>query len=608
MSVSSQPTRKKRKTIVVDVEEESDDDIQIIEKNRPSTQPGCANLISQDNLEGFYTQQQHPKFHTRNLERVLQKERAWSKPLPEVQDLFFVVSAPKKFDDLAVSPKTLNKLKASLLQGEDRGHILLVTGPAGSAKSTSIDIIAKSLRMDVLKWEHSANLEVVNYAGGSYLKEESEFDSLITFLRSSTLPIKTRGRNSEKPRRRLYHIDELPTMAYQDAGEFRRLIYPYLRQTKHIIVFDLTTRDSSWYMSPKRVLPGHFINSLSVCEVNFHPIASTYMRKGLRRAVDFLGFQSRLAAQDYRAIEKIANGDIRSAINIIQFALLSSHEKFSLPNVFEAASSDELFHMLGSLLYAKRQSETEYSDVELTVREDLRRPLPTREVNDTLLMSRASADTVMMFLHEHEPNFSGSVACTRKVLDAMSVSDAMSTMWETRQISQEYSSQICARATMYYNYKANRIARGFYAYHRPKWFSVSEKTTALKHEMNEVLRFFGSSDHHCADMCVPYLSMIKPSLASDQYRLVSYLTRPWGFSWSTDRDLWEQRLSADPAYRIALSRLFSDDFKFYRSFSKNSLSSSITERDDSDEELFVIEDSDEDVKSDDSFDEPVTVY
>ncbi|KAK6036987.1 hypothetical protein COOONC_25508 [Cooperia oncophora] len=270
----SQPANKKRKTIVVEVEDESDDDIHIIDERRPSSQRTCDEFNPQDNPEQFYTQRQHPKFHTRNLERAVKKERAWSKPLPEVHDLFFVATAPKNFEDLAMNPKQLRKLKAILSQKEGYGQILLVTGPT---------------------WEHSANVEVVNYGGDCYFKEESELNSLLAFLRSSTLPAKSRGRNSEKPQRRLYHIDDLPTLAYQDAGEFRRLIYPHLLSTKHIVVFDLTTRDSSWYMSPKRVFPKHFITSLNICELNFYPVASTFMRKGLRRAVDFLGFQSRVS-------------------------------------------------------------------------------------------------------------------------------------------------------------------------------------------------------------------------------------------------------------------------------------------------------------------------
>ncbi|PIO62525.1 hypothetical protein TELCIR_15914 [Teladorsagia circumcincta] len=271
----SQPAKKKRKTIVIDLEEESDDDVQFIEEKRSSSQPSYEELNPQDNPDAFYSQRQHPKFHTRNLERAVQKQR----------------------------------------------------------KSTAVDVVAKSLRLEVLKWERSGNLEVVNYGGDCYLKEESELNSLLSFLRSSTLPIKNKNRRSEKPRRRLYHIDDLPTLAYQDVSEFRRLIYPFLLNTRHIVVFDLTTRDSSWHMSPKRVFSTQFISvsanffkkrnplicilkdgfnarsiqSLNICELNFYPIANTFMRKGLRRAVDVLGFHSRLSIQDYRAVEKLAN-------------------------------------------------------------------------------------------------------------------------------------------------------------------------------------------------------------------------------------------------------------------------------------------------------------
>lgn len=211
-------------------------------------------------------------------------------------------------------------------------------------------------------------------------------------------------------------------------------------------------------------------------------------------------------------------------------------------------------------------------------------------------MSKASADTVMMFLHEHEPNFSGSIANTRKVLDAMSMSDAMSSVWETRQISQEYSSQVCARATMFYNYRANRVARGFYSYSRPKWYPLSEKTTELQKEVREVMCCSASSQRHCADMDVTYLSLLKSSLTGSQYRLVTYLTRPWKFSWSTDRGLWDHQIASDPSYRMA---------QFRENTSSRSISSEV--EGDSDEEAFVIEDSEEGDQSDDSFDEPVVL-
>ncbi|VDO52193.1 unnamed protein product [Haemonchus placei] len=129
----SQPAKKKRKTIVVKVEDESDDDIEVIETIRPSSHPSSQCSYQepnpQDNPEAFYGQRQQPKFHPRNLERALQKEIAWSKPLPEVHDLFFVATTPKKLEELAVNPRQLSKLKTLLTQGQ--GGTLLVTGPSG---------------------------------------------------------------------------------------------------------------------------------------------------------------------------------------------------------------------------------------------------------------------------------------------------------------------------------------------------------------------------------------------------------------------------------------------------------------------------------------------
>ncbi|RCN28477.1 hypothetical protein ANCCAN_25777 [Ancylostoma caninum] len=197
------------------------------------------------------------------------------------------------------------------------------------------------------------------------------------------------------------------------------------------------------------------------------------------------------------------SGDIRSGINIIQYSLLCSRENFSIPNVFETTSNDELFHMLGVLLYAKRENDGVYfPETELLVREELRRPPSTREINDVLEMSKTSADTVMMFLHEHEPNFSGSIAATRKVFDAMSFCDSISTEWEARLIGQDFVSQICARSTVFHNYRANRIARGLYKYSRPKWFWLTNQVQTLKEEILDVMKSSGSSDRHFGEMCV----------------------------------------------------------------------------------------------------------
>uniref|UniRef100_A0A0K0DH43 P-loop containing nucleoside triphosphate hydrolase protein n=1 Tax=Angiostrongylus cantonensis TaxID=6313 RepID=A0A0K0DH43_ANGCA len=454
----------KRKKPVFDVGDESDDEIILEGKKFPNTLPPQRTHCEPDleeTPEAFYSQQNHPKFYTRNLERVVNKRKAWSKPSPNVSELFFVAAAPKKFDDLAVNPRQLNKLKTLLSLGSTYGKVILITGPSGSGKTAAIDVIAKSLKLEVLKWEHSMNLEIAVY------------------------------------------------------GEDR-----YLRET------------------------------MNITEVEFYPVAATFMRKCLRRTVDQMGFRNRL------------------------------------------------FHMLGALLYAKRQNDNpRISGIESTVREELRRPPSTREINDILDMSRASADTVIMFLYEHEPKFAGTVSATQKAFEAMSVSDALSNSWENRVLGQDYSSQISARATVFYNYDANRIARGFYHYSRPKWCLLADKSAELRKEITEVMSpsmLFGT---RYAEIDIPFLSLIQPSLTGSQYRLVTYLTRPWTFSWSTERALWDQRIATDPSYRMAQLR---------ESVAEKSLMRCYQGLEESEDEGFSIEDSDEAFQSDDSFNEPVT--
>ncbi|KHJ83456.1 hypothetical protein OESDEN_16847 [Oesophagostomum dentatum] len=222
-----------------------------------------------------------------------------------------------------------------------------------------------------------------------------------------------------------------------------------------------------------------------------------------------------------------------------------------------------------------------------------------RYINDVLEMSKTTADTVMMFLHEHEPNFSGSIAATKKVLDTMSLCDSISTEWESRLLGQDLVSQVCARATMFYNYKANRIARGFYKYNRPRWFRLSSQIQTLNEELRDAMRLFGPANLHCGEIDVPYLSQLKSSLTGSQYRIASYLTRPWNFTWDTDRSLWDHQIASEPSYRMSQFR--------ENNYTDSILPSSQTVDDSDDEEFteeFTIEDSEND--SDDSFNDPVT--
>ncbi|KJH44640.1 hypothetical protein DICVIV_09328 [Dictyocaulus viviparus] len=317
MSYCSQSPIKKKRSVLATCKMKSRN---VTEQQHPSALSVHDVQNPNEIPEAFYTQQNHPRFYTRNLERIRTKK----------------------------------------------------------GKTTCIGVIAKSLKLEVLKWEQMCSLEITEYGEDRYLKEETEIDSLLRFIRTSKTTVKSKTGKMEN-KGVVYHIDELPLSAYflsiigrfalkfgvlRDVERFRRIIYPYLLLNKSFIVFDLTTRDSSWFFSPKRVFSSYFINDLNITELEFYPVSSTFMRKG----------------------------DMCRAINTIHYSLMCTRDNFSVPPIFEVASYDELFHMLGVLLYAKRNDFPSNLDLQSTVREELQRPPFTRDINDVLDMSKVSPD------------------------------------------------------------------------------------------------------------------------------------------------------------------------------------------------------------------------
>ncbi|VDM69440.1 unnamed protein product [Strongylus vulgaris] len=73
----SQSARKRKKAVIVDLRNESDDEIVVVEERRPPPQPYAPTFDPYDpeeNPQTFYAQYEIPEYHTRNLEKRINKE------------------------------------------------------------------------------------------------------------------------------------------------------------------------------------------------------------------------------------------------------------------------------------------------------------------------------------------------------------------------------------------------------------------------------------------------------------------------------------------------------------------------------------------------------
>uniref|UniRef100_A0A1I7WY36 RGS domain-containing protein n=1 Tax=Heterorhabditis bacteriophora TaxID=37862 RepID=A0A1I7WY36_HETBA len=236
--------------------------------------------------------------------------------------------------------------------------------------------------------------------------------------------------------------------------------------------------------------------------------------------------------------------DLRSAINMLQFSLLSSDQTFTLSSALEATLNDDMFHMLGRLLYAKREVDFESFDTDINLSAELRRPHLERDVNDIIEMTKAPAEVVLCFLHEHEPRFSPSLIATRKFLDTLSFCDSVCDTWGSRfTYMDEYAVQTLIFRT------------------------------------------------------IPYYIILSSHLNNSQFSVVSYINRPFTFSWQIGRASWEQKIRHQVTYRSSQAQLMRTQLQ------KASQSQNIRNSDDENEHV-LIEDSSDDA-SHDSFDDPV---
>ena len=59
---------------------------------------------------------------------------------------------PTSIDDLAVNNKKIDEVRSWLLDSIDKGGILVLSGPAGSGKTATLNALATSLQMSVKEW------------------------------------------------------------------------------------------------------------------------------------------------------------------------------------------------------------------------------------------------------------------------------------------------------------------------------------------------------------------------------------------------------------------------------------------------------------------------
>lgn len=294
----------------------------------------------------------------------------------------------------------------------------MLTGPAGTAKTTTIRILAKELDFEISEW--SSSIEET-YTEGDYERQSNiqKFETFLSRAKSCRTLVGTdshripkRGdpqpscsSRMKRTTRQIVLLEDIPNILHRPTQEaFHTVLENFVTESSSaplvIIISDTSTRGEardesigggSYFSSHdtvniRSILPSSLLHGPFVTQIVFNPVAPTLMLRALQHLFEKTTIPSQLrpTKEELNMIVETSNGDIRSAIMALQIAYSfdgirlkpntkSRSKKVSSKMLVGAITRREqalaLFHLMGKILYNKRKGDPPSSSA--TAREKL---------------------------------------------------------------------------------------------------------------------------------------------------------------------------------------------------------------------------------------------
>ncbi|KAJ5667554.1 hypothetical protein N7507_003418 [Penicillium longicatenatum] len=394
--------------------------------------------------------------------------------------------APVNIDELAVHKRKVADVRKWLedaFAGRGRERLLVLRGPAGSGKTTTISLLSESLGFDIVEWKNPA---VSEFTGQDYVSVSTQFEEFLgRGDRFGGLDLEDRvevkdHHTSLSQKQRILLVEEFPTMTSRNSGlaAFRTSLQRYFAAAADhpleihppiVMVVSETLLGSASSISDNltvhRLLGPALFNHPSTKIIDFNSIAPTFMQKALNLILEKEARSSKRARiPGPIVLETISEiGDVRSAVSSLEFLCLKGDdagkwsgtltktrgrrsrghttltpmEEESLKMISQREASLGLFHAVGKILYNKRLDSSLVPDgtVVLPSPPDYlaqhRRPKVSQVAVDALADETGTDITTFICgLHENYPPSCDGVSFTDSLnacIEALSDSDILST-------------------------------------------------------------------------------------------------------------------------------------------------------------------------------------
>jgi len=309
-------------------------------------------------------------------------KRKYAKTRKLGDDMFVNRFFPTCKDDLCVHIHKVQLMEHWLKQflsasQAGRSNVLVLSGPAGSGKSTLVKTICKEMKFLVMPYQETstslADTFLKRDINQQFLLYESRLSKFQKFLQRTS---RYRALQNTDYVGQVVLVEERPwTGKPKFREQFREICNRLISLARNPVIFTISTSHEGSKDEARRLFGEQFLENAAVTQMTLNAVNNTLMRKALDRALQQCGDPAIPKKKLIKQVIEGANGDIRVAFQNLEMILRGDTRKKktrskrtrkdkkgkskapALPKYRDHNLS--IFHALGKILYAKRKRSPE---------------------------------------------------------------------------------------------------------------------------------------------------------------------------------------------------------------------------------------------------------